>query len=145
MSVEKSLALGNVWQILAQTSRAAFSLAAIDFQIAAPVGLRQIVFHYSDSGRPIGYVVWAFCTEVVLKQILADENKILHVSEWNEGDLCVVLDVVCVDGGIRPLLGKFRARVISTHAVVCYIRSARGRRRLRRVTLAAPHAGAALS
>lgn len=108
-----SQTIGNIIRLLSDCDRKFFKIASITHQLMPAVRLGQIHFIYNRRRAPLGYVAWAFITEEVLNRIKNGESD-LHFSEWNEGDIVYLFDVVSPYGYTRELLGSFLHANFST-------------------------------
>ena len=120
---DEAAALGFVTQILFQTPRNAFRLAAISSQVWPAIRLGQIDILFTNRGVAIGYAIWAFLSDEVSLQVSTDANRILHLSEWNEGANLWIMDFVATRGSSRQLAAQLAEESLITY------RSARAIRR----------------
>jgi cytolysin-activating lysine-acyltransferase len=60
------------------------------------------------NGEPVGYFVWACLTPTVVSKIIK-QNHVIHPSEWNEGDLLWVIDVLLPRDSLSIYRNKIRA------------------------------------
>jgi hemolysin-activating ACP:hemolysin acyltransferase len=130
--LETSLVVGQLMRILARTARSNFSLAAIDFQVSTPIRLSQVYVFRTSSLEPLGYVSWAYVTNATLMNMFLDENYLLHQSEWNEGTVFCIIDLVALQGTLREVLKQFSYQIKSKTDEVVYIRRRRGQVRIRK-------------
>jgi len=96
--VERHAALGFATRLLLGTTRNKFRLASLEPQLWPAVTLNQILFYFDGRGNPRAYVTWAYVTDAVLKDVSSDENRLLHLSEWNEGENLLIVDFVAPFG-----------------------------------------------
>jgi hemolysin-activating ACP:hemolysin acyltransferase len=71
---------------------------------------RQVRCYFSEKGKLIGLITWAWLTSEVLQRICEEGHTPaqLHVSEWREGDILCVLDLVTVGDSLREILHEFK-------------------------------------
>jgi cytolysin-activating lysine-acyltransferase len=103
-----SAALGFVLQLLFDTTRKTFSIAAILRQVVPALQLKQIEFCFDARGNPVGYATWAYLTDEVAENICRDDRKLLHLSEWNEGTHIWIIDFVAPYGQAHILARQMR-------------------------------------
>jgi cytolysin-activating lysine-acyltransferase len=106
--VAMGAALGFVTQLLFDTSRKSFSIAAIAAQIVPAIRLHQIEFCYDSLGRPVGYATWAFLSEAVAGEMCTNPRRLLHPTEWNEGTELWIMDMVAPYGHLPGLAGQLK-------------------------------------
>lgn len=104
---------GNIIRLLSDCDRRIFKLASITQQLMPAVRLGQIHFIYNRRHAPLGYVAWAFITEEVLNRLKEGQYD-LHFSEWNEGDIVYLFDIVSPYGYAKELLSSFMRTNFST-------------------------------
>ncbi|KAF1720161.1 toxin-activating lysine-acyltransferase [Pseudoxanthomonas wuyuanensis] len=101
--------LGRVAEAMCRSNKyCQYPLACIAIWIKPAVLLRQIHFFIDESGACLGYMTWAFLAEDAERKLLTDDDVILHVSEWNEGDRLWILDLVLSPGVLRRALREAR-------------------------------------
>ena len=54
----------------------------------------QIKFIYDRYSKPVGYFTWAKLSKELITDLKENPNKILHISEWNEGEHIFVMDFI---------------------------------------------------
>lgn len=99
---------GNIIRVLGDCERKFFKIASMTSQLMSAINLGQVHLIYNRRGNPLGYLAWSFITEQVLAQLKKDPLYILHFSEWNEGDIVYLFDVVSPYGYTKELLHSFR-------------------------------------
>lgn len=114
-------ALGHAIEVLATSSRARLSVASAYAYLMPPVRLRQIDFAFSSQGRPVGFVTWAYVTETVAAEIVADPSRLLALPEWNEGTIPWIVDVVAAGGTAAAMMRRLRRR-LADHGRARWIR-----------------------
>lgn len=106
--INESAQVGYVVHLLCSTPRRAYRLASLTPWVLPAIRLRQIEFYFDSRGQPAGYVTWAFLTDQVAQEYATDHDRLLHLSEWNEGEHLWVIDVVAPGGNLRALLARWR-------------------------------------
>ncbi len=102
------LQLGAIVRTLLATPRKAFRIGALEPQVLPALEVQQAVVLRDNRGSVQGYALWAFVTDVVLNELVADPMRLLHRSEWNEGLNLVIMDFVALDGAARALARRLR-------------------------------------
>ena len=77
--------------------RGKFKVISLFSHLFPAIELGQIEFIFDDRRNPTGYFCWAYLTTAVLAEMANDPGKPLHLSEWNEGDNIVLMDVCSVE------------------------------------------------
>ncbi|WP_425497219.1 toxin-activating lysine-acyltransferase [Luteimonas flava] len=83
-----------------------FPIACLAIWIKPAALLRQIHFFKDVSGSDVGYMTWAAVRPDTDARLRSDPEVILHVSEWNEGEIFWVMDFVSVNGRVREKLAE---------------------------------------
>lgn len=99
--------LGCCLELNGKTKRGRISLGSCLSYLDAPVSLGQIILLVSDNNIPVAYTTWAWVRPETLARIL-HEDPFLHVSEWRDGHILCVYDVVAPFGHAAPLLRSLR-------------------------------------
>lgn len=90
--------------------------------------------------RPVGYVAWANINKASFSRLMKSGQYPTYPYEWNEGGICLILDVFIAERGrydalrqLRPFLRSRRLIVFrrSTRGIRCYRRRAGQLRRFR--------------
>lgn len=95
--------LGAIVKLLLSTPRKAFRIGALEPQVLPALDLNQACVLRDHRGVISGYALWAFVSDAVLAELIADPMRLLHRSEWNEGLNLVVTDFVAPAGRARSL------------------------------------------
>ncbi|HWU78854.1 MAG TPA: toxin-activating lysine-acyltransferase [Caulobacter sp.] len=109
--------LGFATELLFETERRQFRIAAIQAQIWPAIRLGHIEFDFDLRGAPSAYLMWAFVSDEVLAELQSDPARLLHLSEWNEGHNLWLVDIVAPRGGARRLLSRLRVERFADHDV----------------------------
>ncbi|WEF31566.1 toxin-activating lysine-acyltransferase [Pseudoduganella chitinolytica] len=64
------------------------------FPLGDLVTLRQYRLYRDEAGRPAGLVTWAWLSPRTLERLAATPLHLAHVSEWNEGSVLCLCDVL---------------------------------------------------
>ncbi|MFT4255330.1 MAG: toxin-activating lysine-acyltransferase [Caulobacter sp.] len=102
------LQLGAIVRTLLATPRKAFRIGALEPQVLPALEVQQAVVLRDQRGSIQGYALWAFVTDSVLRELVADPMRLLHRSEWNEGLNLVIMDFVALGGSARALARRLR-------------------------------------
>jgi hemolysin-activating ACP:hemolysin acyltransferase len=86
------------------TERKKLSIGALEPQLWPAIKLRQFLLLHDDRGFATTYLSWAFLSEEVSRERLAGNDRLLHLSEWNEGAFLWIMDLVAVRGGAKSIL-----------------------------------------
>src|SRR5687767_10425640 len=79
-----SASFGRALRLLSQISkRREQSLKVISERLWPAVRLGQIEFLYDSRGAATAFASWAFLTESVSRELSADPDRALDISEWN--------------------------------------------------------------
>jgi cytolysin-activating lysine-acyltransferase len=65
---------------------------------ANPMMLDQSKFYVNDAGELTGFVSWAFVTQEVLDRCSDTGCYDMHISEWCEGPLVLIIDLIAPPG-----------------------------------------------
>lgn len=87
---------------------------------------QQIKFYFNDTGKPVGYVVWAFLAKEAQNRFLRTKNFELHVSEWDEGDALWIIDLLAPFGHIKYILRDLRDNLFPEQREITYYRQKNG-------------------
>ena len=71
------------------------------------ITMRQFIVYFNDEGAPVGFVAWARLTADVVSTCQRDTSFLLHLSEWNEGDLRCIVDSTAPYGHAKPMIQDF--------------------------------------
>lgn len=85
--------IGALCLLQAELGGGASSIDVLHF-VVPPVTLEQARFYFDDRGDLTGFVSWAWITQEVLDRIDASGSCEMHVSEWCEGPLLLVVDFI---------------------------------------------------
>jgi cytolysin-activating lysine-acyltransferase len=88
---------------------------------------RQIKFFFSEEGNPVAYIIWAMVTEEVIDRIQKTERYDLHISEWNEGEELLILDLVAGYGRLKFVLHKVSDGIFKNCKSVAFFRHKKDR------------------
>jgi cytolysin-activating lysine-acyltransferase len=99
---------GFAVQLLFETNRGAFSVAAAYLWLMPAINLRQIKFIFRADGRPAGYVTWGYVSDTILEDLAHDRVTTLDGSDWNEGLNLWIFDVVASKGFVLPLVRELK-------------------------------------
>jgi hemolysin-activating ACP:hemolysin acyltransferase len=75
-------------------NRLKLPILAIKIWLEPAVLHGQIKFIYDKYSRPIGYFTWAKLSNKLIADLKKYPNKILHISEWNEGNYIFIVDFI---------------------------------------------------
>lgn len=87
------------------------------------ISVEQIKLYFARDGQPVAYASWALLAEEVERRIARLGFPLLHVSEWNEGSLLWIVDLVAPYGHLPYVLCDLRDEVFSEHQKACYLRT----------------------
>jgi|688.fasta_scaffold317212_1 cytolysin-activating lysine-acyltransferase len=88
----------------------------------------QVQFYFNDNGKVVGYVCWGRLSPDVELRLLRG-NAELHISEWNEGEVFWIIDLVAPFGHLRRILSMFSKTIGGNAEIVRYVRvTSKGRR-----------------
>lgn len=121
--LELSANFGSALRVLLGTERKLFKLASISIQLVASIKMNQIFVLYNERGAPVAYAVWAFLSDEVSTEMAANESRLLHCSEWNEGLNLWLMDFVAPFGHARELAAKLRCEVFNNHSRLRAVRT----------------------
>lgn len=67
---------------------------------------KQLKCYVNPLGKVVGVMIWAWVTPTVLDRLerIGKWPPTLHESEWKEGDIFLVLDVVSKDRSLRKII-----------------------------------------
>jgi hemolysin-activating ACP:hemolysin acyltransferase len=85
-----------------------YPIASLSVWIEPAILLDQIHFLRDRGNNVVGYVTWALLAEDTENRLMHDPEVIFHLSEWNEGDRLWIMDMVLLDGRIKPFLEEVR-------------------------------------
>jgi len=105
--------IGAITRVLFYTPRNKFRIAAIDAQIMPAVRLLQADIFCNEYGVPVAYAIWAFVSDEVVAELQAGSERILHLSEWNDGLNLWLMDIAAPFGHAFPFLRKLRKEKLS--------------------------------
>lgn len=116
IAYSNSALLGFGLDLQSKTDRGQMSVRSLTHWLNVPINLGQVAFSFSvASGYPNGMVSWAYLSDEVSEEISSGSDRLLDVSEWNEGDNLWIMDVVALDVNVREFLTAVRARHFPTH------------------------------
>lgn len=96
---------GMALQLMRNVGRANLSMGALHAFLWPAIRLKQIEFIYANhGGAPVAYIMWAYLTDEVVAEFVNGSERLLDLSEWNEGDNLWVMDVAATPGALRPML-----------------------------------------
>jgi cytolysin-activating lysine-acyltransferase len=81
-----------------------YPVACITLWIEPAIHHDQIHFFFSASGSLTGYMTWALLAPDTEHRLMHDPNVLFHISEWNEGNLLWIMDLVVLNGNIRHII-----------------------------------------
>lgn len=102
--------MGFICTILFKTDRNGFRIAAIQAYILPAIQLGQVALVADSRGNPVAYATWAYVSDDVLEELSQNPDRILHVSEWNEGDNLCIIDVVALRNSVWRLIREIGRR-----------------------------------
>lgn len=108
MQLQLSCHVGSLVQILLNTERKTFKLASIALQTMPAIRVNQVCVIRNERDEPIGYALWAFVSDEVASEMVANPDRLLHYSEWNEGLNLWIIDFVALPGFARLLASTLR-------------------------------------
>lgn len=117
--------LGYVTHILLQTERRIFQIGTIEVFLSPAMRLNQITIAF-DGRTPTGYLTWAYLSDEVLQSVTVNPERILHITEWNEGVNLCFMDCVILYGSARRLLKQAKAMVPQSITTVHRVRQKGG-------------------
>lgn len=68
--------------------------------------------------RPIGYLIWADVNKESAARLMRNGTAPLYFYEWNEGDICLLLDVVILPHGSAAAVGQLLSLLKARRAVL---------------------------
>jgi hemolysin-activating ACP:hemolysin acyltransferase len=93
--------------ILAQASPKE-QLDAFHARTKTAIALDQVMFVFDRSGNPLAYWTWASLTIETHRRAMVDPLVHLHPSEWNEGQILWVMDLVVARSHFRDVAAYIR-------------------------------------
>ena len=99
--------------------------------LAAAIRHQQLKCYFNDDNQLTGMVVWMWFDEPLLQRIYQANHypPSLHISEWKEGDIYFVADIVAHRRSLREIVRDVRANIPSGASKVAWINSRRGKLR----------------
>jgi cytolysin-activating lysine-acyltransferase len=88
--------------ILAKSTVSNHELVRLNAWILPAIELRQIKIFFDASGKPVGFVTWAFLSDDVVR-IVEGGGFISHLSEWNEGRDLWLIDLSIHRSGLASV------------------------------------------
>ncbi|WP_414448018.1 toxin-activating lysine-acyltransferase [Burkholderia sp. 22PA0099] len=73
------------------------------------------------NGDPVGYLIWAMLTPRTLDKLLG-QAYVLHPSEWNEGELLCILDLMLPRGSMATHARAIQRRLAPASDHVVWVR-----------------------
>ncbi|WP_186020898.1 toxin-activating lysine-acyltransferase [Burkholderia gladioli] len=73
------------------------------------------------NGEPVGYLIWALLTPETLSKLL-DQAYVLHPSEWNEGELLCILDLMLPRGSMTSHVDAIKSRLAPASDHIVWVR-----------------------
>ncbi len=101
-------------------------MAYIDRIILPALKHEQVKIFYDYRGSPVGFVVWAFLSDLVERRFLEDGAWNLHESEWNEGSNLWIIDVGAPKTSLRKVLRTAIRSLPTGIPVIKYARQRQG-------------------
>ena len=115
--------LGNVLSVLLGTSSyLRIPIGSLAIWIAPAVRLRQIHFFLDKSGEPVGYFTWAYLNQEVADALVREPSRLLHISEWNEGEKLWIMDLVVPRGRGREFIRSMCELLSAEHQEAAFVR-----------------------
>lgn len=108
MQLQLSCQFGSIMQVLLNTGRKTFKLISIALQTMPALRVNQLRVIRNTRGEPMGYAIWAFLSDEVAAEMVANPDRLLHYSEWNEGLNLWIIDFVALPGFARVLASTLR-------------------------------------
>lgn len=68
-----------------------------------PIMLEQIKFYFDDEGEVIGFATWALVTQEVFDRLSESHSYAMHISEWREGAIPLIVDLVATPGAVAGI------------------------------------------
>jgi cytolysin-activating lysine-acyltransferase len=106
---------GDIYRVLCQTSRKNLRLYSVEAQITPPIRLNQYRILYNSRNVPLAYATWAFISDDMLNALKTNPDRLLHISEWNEGKNLWIMDFVAIKKRALPLWRVLRKELGQTH------------------------------
>ena len=97
LAAERFSLLGCAYDVISQCPRyREASFGEVSNLISCAIMNQQIKCYFNTMGRPVGLLMWAWVTEGVLARLRSQATfpPQLHQSEWQEGDIPFVVDLV---------------------------------------------------
>jgi len=100
--------------MLAQPAASKRDLVRLNAWILPAIELRQIKVFFDVSGKPVGFVTWAFLSDDVAWTVERG-GFISHLSEWNEGYDLWLMDLSIHRGGLASVFQFIREKFSCEH------------------------------
>lgn len=108
LETHRAAQLGFVAQILFNTPRKAYRIATLSVWVWPAILLEQIEVFFNERGAPVGYATWAHLSDETAGDLVR-EDRVLHLSEWNEGLNLWIIDIVAPAGDAGVIALKLRS------------------------------------
>lgn len=95
--------MGACLALNAATARKSIGISSVIAYIDSPIKLGQILILVSKNHIPIAYCTWAWVSRETLDRI-RESDPFLHVSEWRDGRIFCLYDVVAPHGFVFDLI-----------------------------------------
>lgn len=119
--------LGMISMVHAKTSsHKHVPLSAIESMYLPAIQHRQVAIYHDEDLNPVGYLIWAIFSKQARQKYIA--GKVLHLSEWNDGNELWILDFCALRGRLKYIRRSIRS--LFSGKTVHYIRMSSGARRL---------------
>lgn len=101
--------LGHIFTLLAQSKlHRSWRVIEIERYVVPALQHRQYRLFYDKSGKPFGYVSWAWLTKEVEDRYLAG-GYMLQPVDWTGGDRPWIIDWIAPRGGTRFIIRDLRS------------------------------------
>lgn len=110
-----SHAFGAIGRLIASTGYRSLKLGSVEAQLVPPIRLRQVRMMFGPKRIPLAFASWAFVSASVSDELRANPNRLLHLSEWNEGTILWIMDFVAIRGRAGDLARSLRDQLAVDH------------------------------
>ena len=118
--------LGEIITLMLQTpAYSRYPIGSIGAWIQPAIFHQQARVFRDTRDVPVGYVTWAFLSPEVAVACSAQANRILHFSEWNEGDQLWLMDFLALPGWGRHLVNAIKNELFPCEACIRWARTKR--------------------
>lgn len=92
--IELSRAFGDIARIWLNSDRSRNLVSSFYDHVWFALKIKQYYIWYNKNSEPVGYILWAFVDEVTVQSFTSNGPHNIHPSQWNEGDIIWIMDIV---------------------------------------------------